>query len=853
MIFKTLRTIIIRVLVFAVVAVGTAFLVNKYSNKDMDKVSTEMEEARLPIVFCEYNGAPVNLMRGYTQVMNTRLMRDGIVPMDENHSVVILVYDDSEYGSKYTYELRTIEGDSLIEEGDAIALGDRGGYAGYQINFRMDMDTNKEYTLVFKIESEDGQVANYYSRVVELKEEHADVALEYVKKFHDTSFVKEYDEETGNIITEAIKTTAEGKDGNLAHVNLNSSYDMISYGNLSPTVVTAVIPTITELDSEYIGVSMAYVLYTNIDAKPHYYRIMEKYSARYDKDKEEVNLLAFDRYQETIFDGELINKERNSISFGIADMESSEYLTAGNNRLVAFVREGQLWLYDYSTMNLTSVYDLIQGRYSNLRTLNSETDINIVNMDDNGNIYFVVYGYFNRGEHEGQNGISFYYYEAEDASIEERCFISCAEPFSVMHEDIGKFTYYDDAGYLYYLLSGTIYKVDLSRVTQDIVCTGIPSYKYLVAGDRHIVVYPNSNDAMSVTGLNFINFKTGTNKVIQGSESDRFLGVDFVDNDLVYGEAKKLDVKASPSGETIMPLHSIYVCDEEGEVVKTYNKSGIYIMGVNKEDENLYLKRAVKTGDYFTETEPDYISYKKKEKTSAFTFTYNDDDIYGKCLDVVFPSNMYVSEGYNPVMVTSRSYEGYNEMNLDPARSEDAFYVFENKGYKGEYQSAGSAITAVNLAKSGLVVDGDGNTIYRKIDAVSYNTVADFVDETPCENIRDSKMTCAYMCIEMINPKADYKEILSEQDYLEAFDNHSDGVGINISGIDLDTALYFLDRDIPFTARIDDGRYVLVISYNSTHIRYYDPTLGEEVKVTREAFETSLAMWSNEMYTYTSQ
>ena len=53
--------------------------------------------------------------------------------------------------------------------------------------------------------------------------------------------------------------------------------------------------------------------------------------------------------------------------------------------------------------------------------------------------------------------------------------------------------------------------------------------------------------------------------------------------------------------------------------------------------------------------------------------------------------------------------------------------------------------------------------------------------------------------------------------------------------------------------KLDDGRYVLVISYNSTHIRYYDPVLGAEVKVTRKAFENSLSLQSNTMYTFSVQ
>ena len=40
-------------------------------------------------------------------------------------------------------------------------------------------------------------------------------------------------------------------------------------------------------------------------------------------------------------------------------------------------------------------------------------------MDEDGNIYFVVYGYMNRGVHEGKNGMSLYYYSAESMTTQE--------------------------------------------------------------------------------------------------------------------------------------------------------------------------------------------------------------------------------------------------------------------------------------------------------------------------------------------------------------------------------------------------------------------------------------------------
>ena len=217
-----------------------------------------------------------------------------------------------------------------------------------------------------------------------------------------------------------------------------------------------------------------------------------------------------------------------------------------------------------------------------------------------------------------------------------------------------------------------------------------------------------------------------------------------------------------------------------------------------------------------------------------------------------FPSNIYISAA-SPMMTKYSDVAPEKDFKLETSTRENSFYVFGNTGYKGEYQSAGSAISAVVQSGNGLVVGSAGDTIYRSIEAESYNTVADYIDEMPMPYKDKTLMACAYMCMDYMGEKLEYTDIESSTGWEQAFADYTHGVGINISGIDLDTALYFLDRDVPFCACIDDGRYVLVISYNSSHIRYYDPFAAEEVKVTREEFENLLSMQGNTMYTYTSQ
>lgn len=848
-----IRKIIAKILVFIAVAIGTAFIINKINNTGLDEASREMEDSELPLVYCEFEGNIINQMYGYTQTMATALMRDGIIPLDEESGVSVLVDDAMEFGDSYAYELRTIAGDSLIEDGELESGESYQGYQRYKINFRMDMRQNQEYVLVFKITNADGICARYYTRVVSLQEQHAQKIMDYAMRFHNTTFTKEVNAEEGNMVYDVLRSPLAGESDTMTHVSLSSSYDMVSWGGIVPLVVTGIVPTITEIDNEYAVIHMAYMVESLNDSARHYYNVDEYYMARYDKDREVVNLLAFDRYMDSIFDDSYISKEKNSISMGIASEEELEYMSTEDNRRMAFVKQGQLWYYDYETSSLIEVFGFFQGDYSDIRNMNNNMDINIVDMDDEGNVYFVVYGYMSRGSHEGKNGISLYYFTRSDSKIQEKFFVECDEPFDVMKQETGRFTYYDKTGYFYYLLDGTIYKVDLNNMTQNTLVYGLPSEKYIVSENRKIVVYPDQANNEDVTSLVIHNFETGEEYVEEGNASDRLLALGFVNNDLIYGVANKNDIIISSDGEAILPLYKIFIIAPDGEIIKEYKKNDIYIMNARVMEDKVYLQRAKKNNNFFETCDADFISYKEEEGENDLSVVSFKDSMERSRLDIVFPSNIYISNTVERIMTKNKKEDNYTELSVKTKITENSFYVFGNSGYRGEYNSAGRAILAVLDEHAGLVVDSNGNTIYRTIEAIEYNTIADDITEYPCGSVEDSLMTCAYMCVEYNNSNVEYSDIMACDSWENAFAEYTLGVGINISGIDLDTALYFLDRDVPFAACIDDGRYVLVISYNSTHIRYYDPVLDEEVKVTRKSFKNSLSMHGNTMYTYTSQ
>ena len=77
---------------------------------------------------------------------------------------------------------------------------------------------------------------------------------------------------------------------------------------------------------------------------------------------------------------------------------------------------------------------------------------------------FLVYGYMNRGTHEGETGVALYTYDALTNSVEERVFIESRESFAVLQSKLGEMAYVNDDGQFYIFLDGAVNRIDLNTM-----------------------------------------------------------------------------------------------------------------------------------------------------------------------------------------------------------------------------------------------------------------------------------------------------------------------------------------------------------------------------------------------------
>lgn len=856
---KKIFGILLRIIVVIIVFIASVIIVNKFNNRNYKSLAIEMQDAKLPVAYVVYQDQYINCMHGYTSDVDTALLRESITPIDDAKHVELVVDDTENFAVSCSYEIRSIAGNSLIENGELTSSSRRDGYAVYDINIRMDIKSDMEYMLVFKAQDANGNIASYYTRIVINDDYHASELLGFVERFNQATY--DYDVMEDDSIISSHKSSYMSNEGirqdtddTLSHVTLSSSYDMLIWNGLKPVKVSSVVPVIKEIDINYAVIELDYISESiNDDDQISYYKVKEYYRVSYID--EIITLMNFDRYVDEYFDRSEISADNNAYQIGITSDTDIEYRYSENNKMLSFVRQGQLWLYDYSAARISLVFGFWLDDIENTRNTYDNYDINIVSMDNDGNMVFAVYGYMNRGIHEGKLGIGLYRYTKESEELIELIFIENNVPYSVMKEELGRLTYFDGSTF-YFMLGGKVNAIDVENKKLSYYVNGISMDNVYVSDNMEIMAFPNSDNQQETTELTLVNFATGNIYNIVANQGECLMGYGFISSDFIYGTASSSDSIYEDEGnlDSLIPAHTICIVDGSDELIKEYSKSGYYIANLTIDNDMIYLDRVIYSGSGYTanNVDDDFITFKQDDTNPGIIISQISDSYGIKKAYFVFPSNVYIS--YQPKLtITANKDDGPNNMVID-ASNEDAHYmVYDNLGLSGIFNEAGEAILYATEV-SGIVVSRDGEIVYRKSDSQEYNTIASKVLHYSTGTVEDSLQDCIYMTLVYEGQTLDYDEItpymIEDRGVVMALDELGKYQGVDISGLSLDMLLAYVSDGIPVISRISDGRYVMVVSYNSSHVRYYDPVLGEEVKVTRKEYENAMALWDNELYSY---
>lgn len=842
--------VVARILILLCIFVGTILVVNRIDNNGIEEVSVEMEQATLPIVYVRYHDGFINTLHGYTGKVDTTYFRDTITPMDYGQTVELWADQGSDTYSSYEYELRSQYQGDLIENGEVTTFDHAEGYDKISITFRTKLEELQEYVLVLKVMSGEETAVRFYTRVVVENDFHADALLQFVDRFNDAIFDKKQAED---VISKSIEPNEDGNNEYLSEVNIHSSFETITFADLKPTRLTKPVPSIKEIDDSYAIIQLKYMISVVEKRVTENYYVIEDYRVRY-VDSDNVYLLDYNRTQEALFVTDNIDTANNTFKIGIINQDDFQYMTSNKQKKVAFTQARQLWYYDYNASTITNVYGFCQAdNYTDNRVAYDANNIKILKIQDNGDITFAVYGYMNRGEHEGKVGISVYQFTAEKDRMQEILFIENNKPYDILQEDMETLMYLNQDGEFYYFDNDCIVKVNTNTMQSEIFIEDVLNEHLAVSDDNHLIGYPNQLLPENTDMVTVLNLDTKESKEITANAGERLEAIGFVDTDLILGRVREGDIEIALDKTVTCPISTIDIIDKDSKVVKTYGSTGVYVIDATAKEGVVYLERVRKINGVFEPTTQDFITYKDDDSNDKLTISYKYTDNAYNQLYMTFPGNIYVAERPKLMITRETVNEQDTTVKITFDHTNKKFYAYGQGKYRTDYLNLNEAVR-VAYENAGVVLDENGVIVWRKIAVKDYHTVADKITIYTVSDINDTLAACIYMMgvYEEKNPdlNALKEDIAAGEPIEDILLSYVGRQGTDITGCDFENGLYYLCKDAPVITRFADGTYVLVTSYNGERIRYINPLEETDIVEPRKEFEEKVKDSGNVFISY---
>lgn len=787
---KLIRAGILLVIFICGVA-GFSSLMNYQSTDN----KTDMETASSPSMAMMIEDTEVNRMYAYADDMDVRFVRDGLTPVGTDRSLKVSITPNGREIDSLVYEVCTSDGEQVIENNKIRSFTEEeDGRLTAEFTLSQPILMNQEYALTFTLSTEDG-TWNYYTRILQRAGLSTAQYVEFVNSFYTKTFAQD---DTGDLTT-YLEPDTSVVSNSFRSLDIHSDVDMITWGDLNPQISRPGIPTIEDISENSGSISLTYYISAeNENGEVEKYQVDEFYRMSYNQTR--VYLLDFQRHVKQVLTTEQNLVSNGKINLGITDTDV-QYMSDSTGTILAFVQQGDLWSYNIETNKMTRVFSFRDTGSNDERNDINRHDIKIVRVSENGDIDFILYGYMNRGQHEGQVGTSVYHYSAEQNAMEEEFFLRSLQSSEFLQKDVEKLSYVSEDGNLYLLLEGNLYRFQMEEKTYEVLQEQIEDDCFFVSENSRYAAWMDGMDPYNTTSITFIDFNTGEQKTIQADQGTRIRLFGFINNDLIYGVANESDIVTNASGGTDFAMTEVRIQNFDGELVKSYHQDGYYVLDVTIQENLLELSRATKVGDSFAGTSGDQIMNNVRSKQDeVFSVITSTTVRQGNVTSIQFAAD---SSGQPPLVVDTKIIENPDRtLNMElSSESEDKYYVYGGGELSGIYDSASQAVAKAE-EESGIVL----------------NTAQQYIWEAG--NTGDRASISAQDL-----PEAVAQASLDAAALNEALKGQ--GKVIDMTGCTLEQILYEVSAQRPVIAKGENGQAVVIIGYDDYNTVLYNPSTQE--------------------------
>lgn len=654
-----------KILILLAVFIVALFTFSKLTNHETKDLTADLAAPTLPVVYFEDNGHPLNELHGYVEEMSVISMRDTITPLPENGKLSLRIDPYDNKIKEVSFQIRSLNGDRLVQDGNVQVSGDKTAVTG-TISVENLLEEQTEYQLILQVTAGE-QTSYYYTRIMEVGKSQIDACVDFVEEFHAITMNKERQSE----LSSYMEPSSAADNTTLQKVTINNSLSQACWGDFVGTEVTTPVVSIKEMNDDYQVILLEYIMSSVGDSgNSEYYNVEEYYRVRVGAEK--IYLLSFERTMEEIFRGEGDQISKDMIDLGIRS-ENVSYKTNETGNVICFVQQGELWSYNQIENNLTRVFSFRSQEGMDIRENYQEHDIRILRVDEGGSLDFVVYGYMNCGEHEGQVGVSVCHYDGVTNTVEEMLFVPTTLSYEIVKEQIGKLMYVSDSGVFYLTVSNQVYRIQMDSRKAEVYIDGLKSDMLVNSEDGRYIAWSEDGTTMHVTDL-----EKGESFDIHANENQLLKPLGFLGSDCIYGWGYRTDIFSTQTQTDTLALSQVLIVDTSDSahsVLKTYETPGIYVTGIRIQDGSIYLSRVMKNGDIYVDTTEDTIMNRDLQEKDQVNIDTVVSDVKQK--EVVLKL-LEETSGSTPKTLIPKLIENEepNTLEIKNLNASSAYYVY---------------------------------------------------------------------------------------------------------------------------------------------------------------------------------
>ncbi len=754
---------------------------SKDSTISYTDVKDGIDEAKLPIIYIDTLDRSMNVLYGYANGTDAYTAVDTLTILPEDNRLTIHTRGGSVDVLGASYEVRTLDKSELIEKTEVTQMQTTDAGVDIVLPIQRLLKEETEYILDIILKLSDYDKVHYYTTIKKADVEKAKYIVELADTFSKNNF--DYDLARGNATY--IETDGTADEQTLGDVSLKSTYDQLTYNSMELDIFGYRDIRLCAFDGNMGEVKI--ISYAKQRDADKAYRIVESMSYR--QGAERFYMMDYKRSMSELISGSSISFAGGSMDLGIQPEDTCMAIKNEAGSFLAIASGGYLGIYSTENKELTDIctynIEAIEKRDSFNRY-----NLKPLNIDSEGNLYFISYGYTNAGTYEGGVGISLMYYNYADNILTQKAYIPVDTSYEMLKEDINSLAYFSNNGTLYLKLGDSIYALIAGSTEHMVVCTGLKDNSYALTSDRFSKKLLAWQDEASSNGselIHMMDLNSGDKSELRADSGYIYKLLGFMREDMVIGIADKSNERRLHGAALDIPYNAVKILDNNLQAQMDYTQPDRYISDVYVGEDSASLRLLIKNFDGdFSIDKKDLIVNRDGDVNYSNSYMQLKQMSTDKTYELKH-TVLEMSAAINKKRAADyKENEDAKLIELDARLSDAEKYIAYGHGEMlGSYEGISDAIN--NAYESMGHVRYKGAIIYSRPATVSAKLIR--------------------------NPENYVSEILAK---------YNDGRLTSIRGTYFRPMLYFVGNGYPVLSYASDGSPILIYGYDAHNIFVYD-------------------------------